>query len=228
MSKPKLNPDSVFQEPHLNPPAEPEEDEKSLLDSVWMEPAHPRSDDPAPYQNWLREQFARRASASSWVLTFILSLVAGPLAVVSVFITGNPAYGALTMVVAGPVIEEMGKIVAPLVLMERNPAHFLNRTQLLLCALASGLLFAVIENFLYLKVYIPNPSPTLIAWRWSVCVVLHAGCSLIAGLGLARMWSESREKLIPPSMKTGSPYLIVAAVIHGAYNFIAILIDHVF
>lgn len=223
----KTSGDSVFNEPHLQQiPARG--DREAPVDSVWMEPSQQAEGNPRPYADWYAAQKACTTLFQSWRLTLLLALIAGPLAVLSALFTQGPGAGFLLLVVAGPLIEEIGKIMGPLMVVERNPARFSTRSQILFCAVASGLVFSVIENVLYLKVYIPNPSAALVWWRWTVCVALHTGCSFIAGWGVAKIWSESDRTGNPPKLETGAPLLITAVVLHGAYNFLALMINSVF
>ena len=97
--------------------------------------------------------------------------------------------------------------------------------QIVICALAGGLVFAVIENFLYLHVAIKNPPEWLIYWRWTVCVALHTGCSLIAGLGLMRIWADTTVNRVRPRLSLGSPLLLTAVIIHGCYNGFAVILS---
>jgi RsiW-degrading membrane proteinase PrsW (M82 family) len=79
-------------------------------------------------------------------------------------------------------------------------------------------MFAIIENFLYLFVYVPDPPLWLVLWRWTVCVALHVGCTLIAGFGAAKVWqkqvSQMRRVPVPVDMR----YLVAAILVHGVYN----------
>jgi len=129
------------------------------------------------------------------------------------------------LVVAGPLIEEIGKVLLPLMVMEKNPANFSSRTQLILCAVIGGLVFSAMENLLYLNVYIQDPPPELIRWRWTVCVFLHSGCSLLAGLGVSKSWKESVNKMQPPKIETAAPLMITAVVLHGCYNFLSLFLN---
>ena len=56
---------------------------------------------------------------------------------------------------------------------------------------------------------------------WTVCVVLHCGCSLIAGLGLMRVWRMTMATRNRPDLNLGTAYLIVAIVAHRTYNALA-------
>ena len=67
----------------------------------------------------------------------------------------------------------------------------------------------------------------LVKERSSVCVAMHAGCSLIAGLGLMRIWSRSMADRTPPRTALGAPYMLTAVIIHGTYNAMAVLLDAV-
>lgn len=70
---------------------------------------------------------------------------------------------------------------------------------------------------------IPHPSPALAAWRWTICTGLHAGCSLIGGLGLARIWKDVWARRGRARQSLGFPYLVTAVVIHGTYNGLVLL-----
>ena len=136
-------------------------------------------------------------------------------------------FGIVTVVVLGPVFEEVMKAALPLWIVEKRPYLFRSRFQIGLCMVASGLVFGAIENILYLWVYVPRSVEGLAEWRWSVCVAMHAGCSLIAGLGLMRIWSRSMADRTPPRTALGAPYILTAVVIHATYNAMAVLLDAV-
>jgi RsiW-degrading membrane proteinase PrsW (M82 family) len=116
------------------------------------------------------------------------------------------------------------KAAAILWIVEKRPYLFRSKTQILTAAMASGLWFAVIENFLYLNVYIANPSPAIIAWRWSVCVLLHVGCTFLVGLGLSRVWEHTMTARTRPQLSIASKFLMAAVICHAAYNTLAVLI----
>lgn len=122
------------------------------------------------------------------------------------------------LTIAGPVTEELLKAALALWIVEKRPFRFQSSLQIAVCLIASGLVFAAVENVLYLVVYIDDPSRELIWWRWTVCVALHAGCSLIAGLGLIRIWRQTMETKSRPQLALGAPYMATAIVIHGVYN----------
>ena len=97
-----------------------------------------------------------------------------------------------------------------------------------MACLMGGLVFAVIENLMYLPPW-KGPHPQdLVTWRWTVCTALHAGCSLVTGLGIVRMWrgvwgSPPR----PADSDAGVPLIATAAIIHGGYNLLVWLMPPV-
>jgi RsiW-degrading membrane proteinase PrsW (M82 family) len=227
MKRSRSNTDSVFDEPHLNPPSRDVRDEEAPpLDSVHLEPSAAEKSD--LYGLWLEKQLKQQTPGRAWSLTLLLSLIAGPLAIFTAFTNTTGGSSFLIMVVIAPLVEEMGKIIAPLMVVERNPARFTSGAQPVVCALAGGLVFSVIENLLYLNVYIENPGAAIIAWRWTVCVALHTGCSFAAGCGVAAIRRQSLSERQPPRMEKGAFLIIAAVVIHGGYNLIALLIDPIF
>ncbi len=248
MTEPSPDP-SIEHEPHLRGggfKADPSEakaeetlayqgaptDEDRLDQSVWDEPslspelapARPAHD--LTYERWLDEGRNRTPLSRTWMLTFLLAAASGPLAILGVFWNvGDSPGSVLGVVLFGPVMEEAMKAAAAAFLVEKRPYLFRSPFQIAICLLASGIAFAAIENLLYLNVYIPNASAGLAAWRWTVCTALHGGCSLIAGLGILRIWRDVFARKARPRLALGLPHLFAAAAIHGLYNLGAVLME---
>jgi RsiW-degrading membrane proteinase PrsW (M82 family) len=123
----------------------------------------------------------------------------------------------------GPVIEEVLKIALATWIVEKRPYLFKSAGQIIVAAVCSGLVFAAIENLIYLHVYVPNPPLGLIAWRWTVCVGLHVGCSTVAANGLVRVWRNCVENFEKPQLSRAASYITAAVVIHGTYNSLAVV-----
>lgn len=223
----RKNARSVFDEPHLRSPGRRDQ-ETPPVDSVWQEPTTRGQRVHTPYAEWLETQKGRITESSAWWLTLGLSWIAGPLAVATALFKGGPGSMLLLVVVAGPLVEEIGKIMAPLMVVERHPLRFTRHSQILVCGFMGGLVFSVIENFMYLNLYIEDPSPAIILWRWTVCVALHTGCSLLAASGVVRMRATALAEGVPPAIETGAPRILLAVIVHGAYNFIALFLDPLF
>jgi hypothetical protein len=210
---------------HEHELGEPQSEAERIEQSVWDEPTYssilagPRPADAQTYDTWLERGRARWSLPRSWGMVILLSLVAGPWAVLGALASALEwSLGWLSIAVLGPTVEEVMKLAAAAYIVERRPYIFRSPAQILLCAGLAGLVFAAIENVMYLHVYIDQPSAALAAWRWSVCVALHVGCSLIAGVGLARVWQRVWTTRRPADLGVGTGWLIAAIIIHGAYN----------
>ncbi len=220
------NSDSVFDEPAWH---QPERTDEAVLHEVWNEPGLMPGALPAlgtqTYADLLRERWQRTAHAASWLSVAALALAAGPFAIIAAFLKTSAAHLALAAVIMAPLVEEIGKAAAPLIALERWPYRFFSGIQLVLVCAASAIVFASIENLLYLKLLIRQPGASLIFWRWTVCLALHVGCSVIAGMGLRRIWLTSRSTLTRPDVSLASPYFITAMILHGSYNGLVLLLE---
>lgn len=234
---------SIEHEPHLSGAATPLDaiDAKPALagvapsapddveHTVWDEPSLvARCNVEAPegqltYARWLDAGVARTTWLDSWVTTLLVVLAAGPWGVVGAFAAGSAGsevtfYGVLGAVVLAPVTEEITKLAAALWVVEKRPHWFKSLWQILACAAAGGLAFAAIENLIYTNFYVPNGGAAFRAWRWTVCVGLHLNCSVLAGFGLVRIWSNALRERRRPELALGMPYFAMAMVGHGLYN----------
>lgn len=236
---------SIFNEPHLQSAAYPLDPSERLADqvtagpdaqsanpahdSVWNEPNAAgllTSGQSTPYAQWLLDGQQQTSGVASWLRLFGLAVIAGPVAIVTAFWGGGQtAFSVLALTVFGPVVEEMGKILCLLTTVELRPFWFVSRSQILAGGLIAGLAFAAIENLIYFNLYFPEPEPWLVVWRWTVCVALHTSCSLLASVGVARIWSDVFARRQPPRVELGVPFWCAAMVVHGLYNFTMILAE---
>jgi DNA-directed RNA polymerase subunit RPC12/RpoP len=183
----------------------------------------PAPDGTVSYRRWLESKLQNSSAAQGWYLALLLGILGGPLAVIGAFFQQSfrniASLGLLMMVaIVAPAVEETMKIASTSYIVERWPYLFRRRHQIVLAAALSGFTFSVIENFIYLNVYISNPGPYLIAWRWTVCVVLHTGCSALASMGLVQVWQRTISELRPPKIQLAITALISAIIVHGLYN----------
>ncbi|MCA9309609.1 MAG: PrsW family intramembrane metalloprotease [Phycisphaerales bacterium] len=199
--------------------------------SPWDEPAIRASGAEAPegartWARWFEEKKRSMTASESCAWTALVGLAAGPWAVLGAFLgAGSLTSGLLTAVVVGPIVEELMKVAAASVVIEKRPWVFRSTAQVLGCCGMGGLAFAVIENLLYLNIYIPQPDAGIIIWRWTVCVFLHLGCALIAGLGLARVWRDVSAQRRPAELADAFRYMVIAIVVHGSYNALATVLE---
>lgn len=225
-------PSEVHQEPALGNRQLRDNDSDIAAQSVWDEVGtqglgYEVPEDALSYSNWYASKSDQCSILRSYSTVFIIALIGGPLAILAVLLGGTPNAEShiLAVVFWGPVLEEQLKIAGTLILLERFPYLYRSSLQLYFAIVASALSFSVLENLMYLNVYIEDPSPEIVAWRWSVCTALHVGASSIAFLGVRKMWKVSRSTLTPPSVKEAFPYLVMATVVHGSYNLFAILLE---
>lgn len=180
----------------------------------------PSRTDREGYAHWLAGRLATTSTTKSWAVVFLVAFLSGFWSVLGAFWHANVGGGGSFFAVAvwGPAVEEVMKIALIAVIIERAPYLFTSRLQILTAAIGAGLMFSIIENFLYLFVYVPDPPTWLVAWRWTVCVALHVGCTLVVGMGAAKAWhtqiTQMRRLPIPVDMR----YLVAAILIHGLYN----------
>jgi len=246
MARPPDDP-SAFEEPHVRGGFRPDPSEKraernlgrsaptpeqAVEHSVWDEPglSHELAggvpEDGVTYGRWLEERLSEVDARRSWATVLIIVLAAGPFAVLGTLMgVGGGSWGIVILVVMGPVAEEVMKIALPLWVVERRPFLFRSAAQILVCALLGGLAFAAIENLVYLHVYVPDPPPGLVRWRWTVCMALHACCSVVAALGLVKVWRDTWQRRARPRLHLAYPYMVLAVVLHGAYNALAIVLE---
>jgi len=210
--------------------------------TVWDEPVlsdallGPADGPRLTYSEWLDWRIATTPSTRTWFVTLAIVLAAGPWGALGALFENMTAgvWGWIAAVIVAPVVEETMKVAIALWVIEKRPYLFRNSAQILLCALAGGLAFAFLENLIYLNFTIPGSreavgsesarsvvtaaSIDLATWRWTICTSLHATCSFLAGLGLARMWSQATSHRIRPKIVHAAPMIIIAMVVHGLYN----------
>jgi hypothetical protein len=221
-------------------PFKTDRDEASRVDhSVWDEaglaPEGARRRDAArasgeTYAEWVRARKAGTAYRLSWAVVWGVAVLAGPWGVLGALADGLGSAqagwsGMLALVLVGPAVEEVMKVALLAYIVERRPYLLKSGVQVLLCALAGGAAFAAIENLLYLHVYIDRPSPAIVLWRWTACVALHAGCSVIAGMGLLRVWHRIWAQGERPDLLGAYPFTVAAIAVHGAYNGVMLLLE---
>ena len=201
--------------------------------TVWDEPglspelAGEMPEGDVDYYHWLQRRRIQTSQATCWWVTLGVILLSGPWALLGAFLSGYFGLDqgdtlTVALVVFGPVTEEMMKIAVALYVIEKRPFLFKSPVQIFVGVLAGALVFAGVENLLYIHVYIPEPSAELIQWRWTVCVALHVCCSFIAAIGLVRIWRGTWERFRRPELSRAFPYILVAVIVHGVYNAFAV------
>jgi len=175
----------------------------------------------ADFHAYYLRRRAETTDAQRVLAVTLAALVAGPFAIVGAIgaSIGAASFAAiLGIVLFAPVIEEVAKASGAVYLVERHPWVIRRRSTLPLITLLAGLFFAVVENVLYLEVYIEEPTTTIVVWRWIAGPLLHGGAAFVSGLGVARMWERVHVGDGLPDWSVASPFVIAAIVIHALYN----------
>jgi len=234
---------SVDHEPALNPgvcepdPAEHRAaktgpaatEEEWIRDHVSDEPALGAEGGSALWTQWYQTRRERCSLIGNLAIGLLAILVAGPFAVIGAFMVGNPSFfGIIYAIIFAPVIEEFLKQSGMIYLLEKKPYRILGAWQFILAGAVGGLVFASIENLIYIHVYVQGSDIDLArfaAFRWTVCTALHVTCSILASIGLVRVYSKMKEAKQPAQLSYGTVAFIAAIVLHGAYNLAASLFN---
>ena len=182
----------------------------------WYSPA---PIDKPSYARWLIQRQAATTDIKRWSIVVVAALFGGFWALLGAF--WSVFAGHVGVVVVGPATEEIMKIALVATLVEVRPYLFKSAGQILIGAVASATVFAFIENVMYIIQF--DLSDATIAWRWTMCVLLHVGCTTLAATGVTRVWRRSTQELRPPQFRHAMPWIIGAIVIHGVYNGGAVL-----
>jgi RsiW-degrading membrane proteinase PrsW (M82 family) len=137
----------------------------------------------------------------------------------------DPMVGILVFVVAGPAVEEICKPLAIVFLLDKRPHWFRGSTEIVILAACSALVFATLENLLYIFVHNPGGSESFVFYRLTVCTALHVKASTVFGLGLAKMWRHIRDKGGHFDIDICFKYYVTAVIIHGVYNGSALILE---
>lgn len=179
--------------------------------------------DKPSYGSWLQSKIAATPVGAGWAVAAGIAVVGGLWAVIGAMLANRG--GIVGVVIFSPVAEEVMKIGLVVAVIETRPFLFSSRAQILVAAIGSAVGFAVIENLMYLSVYVASPSPGLFVWRWTVCVAIHVGCTIIAAMGAMRVWRRTIAELRRPNIGPSFGPLVVAAIVHGAYNGLAVALS---
>jgi hypothetical protein len=171
------------------------------------------------YGAWLEQQLVEAQGRTYWPGLALMAALGGLFAVVGALV--SELGGLWGLVVFGPAIEEVLKVGLVVMALETRPQWLTRRWEIWLVTVSSALAFAAIENVIYLNVYLPDPSQAVVLWRWMVCTALHVGCTMVATLGVLRMWRSVWVERKPAQPAAALPWLVVAVVIHGSYNAVA-------
>lgn len=170
---------------------------------------------------WARAEQARRTPLDRLGVAVAIIAAAAPWAVLGVW------FGALVSpmgsgrwmagVVVTPVVAEVMKPAALAWAVERRPGWFASGRAITLISAASGLAFGLVAAAWRMRsgggAGPARPEAWLVAL---LLMVMHAGCSGLVGLGLARAWRGMWTTGRRPELEDAFPHTLAAVCIHGA------------
>ncbi|MGI8907184.1 MAG: PrsW family glutamic-type intramembrane protease [Candidatus Sumerlaeaceae bacterium] len=215
------------------PPLNSTSEMEAIRDSAFSEPHLVASQSETDFAKYVLTRRMASSPAVALLCAVLAGVLAGPIAILSAFVGGNPGLtGMFYVIIAGPIVEEIAKQSGLFYLLEKKPYLLIAKWQFPLCAALTAFIFAAIENLLYLNVYAADMTTsskaTLAVVRWTICVAMHVGCALAGSMGLQKVWRETVLVGRPASFSPAAPYIAIAAIIHGLYNCIALSLDRVF
>lgn len=162
---------------------------------------------------------AVRPRALRWYhhpLTAAVSVAGGALGLVGALFQELQFFGPLPFVVA-PVVEEVMKPVGVYLLLARWP--WLLRGQVYTASITAlgGLGFGVVENLVYLYIYVPQHTTAFVAFRFTAPLLMHITASFVVGMGLNRRFIDSMQGK-EPFLAGSWPFFLGGIVLHAAYN----------
>ncbi len=167
-------------------------------------------------------------NVSLQVWAVMLALIGGALGIGGAFLqefqTSVGPAGLLMIFIGAPMIEEALKPSGVYLLLLEWPRALHGRLHIaLLCAL-SGLVFGFIESWVYVNIYIPDASHSLILYRYTVTPLIHATGSFLVGMGLSHQLIDWAAGRVPLPKRTRNFYLSGFAL-HASYNTIVTIIS---
>jgi hypothetical protein len=169
------------------------------------------------YAQWLAEHEDRASPGRSWLIAASVPFIGIPFAVFCAFFVVEHLM-LLNFVVLGPAVSEGLKIAVTLILLERWGLVVRCPGQIHLMTLGTAVVFAAIQNVVYLLVYFTNSPVELVVYRWAVGLPLHGLCTLIAARGLILVWERAQHERRAASVTTAYPYVGAAIVLHAVFN----------
>lgn len=167
-----------------------------------------------------------RPSAPIVWLIALLGSIGGTLAALletSAYAMQRPM-GVLLLVVVAPAVEEICKPLALVFLLDKRPRWLRSRAEILVLAGLSGLIFASLENLLYLFWSHPDGGTGFVLWRLTVCTGLHLATSTVFGFGLAAMWRHILARGGHFDIDVCFRYYLAATILHGSYNGLMLIL----
>ena len=181
-----------------------------------LPPSPPPPPVPPPLLPAVEAAFPRRRPHIAVIYAVaMLGSLGGILAAIMDEMTSMSLMAAIAI---GPAIEELCKPIAVIFMLEKRPYWLSSAAQVVVLSVLGAVIFASIENVIYIFVYHPEGGTAFILWRLIICTGLHVVASLVMGLGLAKVYRQIRRRGGGLRLAPVAGYYLAAVGIHAAYN----------
>ena len=169
------------------------------------------------YARWVAAHRGRVSVRKAWIIAVLLPLASLPLAAGYAFLSVEYV-GALKFIVCVPIAAVALSVVVGSRATARRSYWVRSRAQLWVMTLATALLFAVLQNAVFLGLYFKTASLELVLFRWFGGPLLHLLCTGVATLGLITVWERTQCEGHPPSVTQAYPAVLAAILLHASFN----------
>jgi hypothetical protein len=169
------------------------------------------------YAQWVAKHESRVSLRRSWLVASAVPFLGLPFAPFCALMTVEQTL-LMGFVLMGPFMSEILKVAVASVVIERRSYWIRRRGQIYLMVLGTAVVFAVVQNVIYLLVFFKSPPAVLVAYRWSIGIPLHMVCAAIAARGLVAVWEQSVNEQRRVTVARAYPYIVAAVVLHAAFN----------
>lgn len=156
-----------------------------------------------------------------YILAPLIAITGGLFAILTASVEEIKYIGFFGPFIAAPLIEETIKPTGVYFLLAKKPLALRGQHYTAFLTALAGLSFGIIESIMYISGGRQSLSvgnwQLFVIWRFSVCLVLHTGCSFIVGHGINQRLLASVKGDIP-FLQGNWKFYVIPMVVHALYN----------
>jgi len=169
------------------------------------------------YAKLLRERGDKPPTKRMWATACAVPFLGMPIGL-ALSIYAHELTGLLSFVIIGPMLAEAAKVLAPAMLLERGWFRRAPFVVFVVMGLGTALIYGATVNTVYLKGFMSSAPVMVRAFRWTIGLALHLGCTGIVLRGLWVVRKQSLEDDQPPRLPLAFPAYGIAAALHVGYH----------
>lgn len=154
------------------------------------------------------------------VLIYLLGILGGVASIGTALFQNTMHYG-LSLFAFGIVaafVEELSKPIGLIIMLDKRPWWLRNRFEVIGMALLGALVFAGIENLMYIFILAEEITAAFVAWRLIICTALHLTATGVFAIGISRVWKRMQTRGEPFDLDKIFRWYLIAVIIHATYN----------